>query len=262
VTEQVVVVKIGGSTLGRNDTSLADLVALQQLNKRIVVVHGGGGEVSRWFSMLGREPRFVNGLRVTGRDELDIVTAVLAGLVNKRLVLELNATGGRAAGLSGVDGGCVRAEVADDALGYVGRIVEVEPAVVNGLLDMRVMPVISPVCWGRYDGRATLLNVNADDVAVQVAAATDAARLVYLTDVPGILDGEGNVLPRLTAARVEELIASGTIAGGMMPKALACCEASQHVAEARIIDGTVEHALLREFDEGKGGTSVVRDELA
>jgi acetylglutamate kinase len=262
VTEELVVVKIGGSTLGRNDTSLADLVALQHLNKRIVVVHGGGSEVSAWFARLGHEPRFVNGLRVTGKDELAVVTAVLAGLVNKRLVLGLNAAGGRAAGLSGVDGRLVQAKVEDDTLGYVGRVAHVEPDVVMTLLGAGIMPVVSPVCWGTREGEATLLNVNADDVAVAVASALRADRLVYLTDVPGIMDQHKNVFSRLAARQVRELITAGTIAGGMIPKALACVSAAQHVGQARIIDGTEEHALLREFEERTGGTTVVRDELA
>ncbi|MFW6057171.1 MAG: acetylglutamate kinase [Chloroflexota bacterium] len=262
MTEQLVVVKIGGSTLGRNDTSLADFVALQHLNRRIVVVHGGGGEVNRWLSHLGYEARFVNGLRVTGAQELDVVAAVLSGLVNKRLVLALNAAGGRAVGLSGVDAGFLHAQIEDESLGYVGTITRVEPAVVTSLLDDGFLPVVSSICWGKRDGKATLLNVNADDVAVEIAAAAKATRLIYLTDVPGIMDNNKDVLGRLTTSQVRELIASGIIAGGMVPKARACMAASQHVAETRIIDGTVEHALLREFDEGTGGTSVVRDELA
>ena len=262
MTEHLVVVKIGGSTLGRNDTSLADLVALQHLNRRIVVVHGGGGEVSRWLSHLGYEARFIHGLRVTGARELDVVTAVLSGLVNKRLVLALNAAGGRAVGLSGVDAGFLNAEIADESLGYVGTIMRVDPAIVSSLLDEGFLPVVSSICWGRRNSEATLLNVNADDVAVEIATAAGAARLIYLTDVPGIMDDNKNVLPRLTTRQAQELIESGIIAGGMVPKARACMAASQHVDEARIIDGTVEHALLREFDEGTGGTSVVRDELA
>jgi len=262
VTKQIAVVKIGGSTLGRNDTSLADLVALQHRNRRIIVVHGGGSEVSRWLSKMGLEARFINGLRVTGGDELSVVAAVLAGLINKRLVLMLNAAGGSAVGLSGVDGGLIEARLKHPSLGYVGTITTVRAEVLHALLDKGMLPVVSPICWGIRDEEPTLFNVNADDVAVQIAAAVEAELLVYLTDVPGIMDENGDVFSRITASQARDLVAAGTISSGMVPKALACIEASQYVHEARIIDGTVEHALLHEFDRGTGGTSVVRDELA
>jgi acetylglutamate kinase len=258
----IVVVKIGGSTLGQSDTSLADLVSLQKRSERVIVVHGGGGEVSQWSSRLGLESRFVDGLRVTGKDELGVVVAVLAGLVNKRLVLQLNALGGRAVGIAGVDAGLIAAEVRQPELGYVGEVTHVDMHLLFTLLDARFLPVVAPVCHGVHEGRQTFLNVNADDVAAELAIAAGASSLVFLTDVPGILDGRKQVFSRLTVSAVHQLMADGVVQGGMLPKARACVTASRSVAEARIIDGTAEHALLREFDHRTGGTSIVRDELA
>jgi acetylglutamate kinase len=262
VTAQTVVIKIGGSTLGHSDPSLSDMVALHARGANVVVVHGGGAEVSSWLSRLGLESRFVDGLRVTGDEELRVVTAVLAGLVNKALVAQLLACGGKALGLSGVDGGLVRAAVTNPALGNVGEIIEVQPQALHTLLASGFIPVVSPVCWSPAEGRYGLLNVNADDVAAEVAIAVGATSLIYLTDVPGILDAEGQVISRVVAHDVEPLISARTIRGGMIPKARACMRASRYMPQTRIIDGTVAHALLREDEADPGGTTIVTDELA
>lgn len=259
---RTVVVKVGGSTLGQNDTSLADLVSLQQRGLRVVVVHGGGSEVSGWLKRLGLGTQFVDGLRVTGKDELPVVTGILAGLVNKTLVCQIEARGGSAVGLSGVDGLTVRASIGKPELGYVGQVSNVAPAALIALLDAGFIPVVSPISLGEIDGAATLLNVNADDVAAEIAGALNADSLVYLTDVPGIMNASGDVFTRMTVSEAEGLIADGTIRGGMIPKARACIVASRSTRETRIIDGTVEHALLSEFDQNAGGTTIVRDELA
>ncbi|MBN1152482.1 MAG: acetylglutamate kinase [Dehalococcoidia bacterium] len=262
MTEQTVVIKIGGSTLGRSDTSLSDMVALQQRGTRVVVVHGGGAEISRWLDRMGLESRFVDGLRVTGEEELRVVTAVLAGLVNKTLVSQLIEIGGKAVGISGVDGGLAHASVSNPALGHVGDVDSVDPALITTLITAGYIPVISPVCWGRMAGQAELLNVNADDVAAEVAIALRATRLIYLTDVPGILDASGRVIARVAADDVESLISAGTVRGGMIPKARTCVRASRFVARTRIINGTVAHALLHEDDTEPGGTTIDREELA
>jgi acetylglutamate kinase len=261
LTAQTIVVKIGGSTLGHNDTSLEDIVALQARGIRVVVVHGGGAEITRWLSRLNLESRFVDGLRVTGEEEVRVVTAVLSGLVNKTLVLQLNERGGRAVGVSGADGDLARAHVTNPALGRVGEIDAVDPSLVRVLLDAGFIPVVSPVCWGVIDAGAALLNVNADDAAAEVAAAIEASSLIYLTDVPGILDADGRVLPRVAARDVAPLITSGIIRGGMIPKAHAGVRASRRVPRTRIIDGTAAHALLREFEADPGGTTIVAEEL-
>ena len=262
MSTKTVVVKIGGSTLGQNDTSLADIATLQQRGIRLVVVHGGGSEVSNWLKRLNLGTHFVDGLRVTGRDELPVVTAVLAGLVNKQLVCQLQGLGAVAIGLSGVDGSVVQAEVRKPELGYVGQVSNINSRALVALVDAGFIPVVSPISWGEMDGHATLLNVNADDVAAEIARALSADSLIYLTDVPGVVSGSGAVYPRLTASQAEELIADGTISGGMIPKTRACILASRSTRETRIIDGTVEHALLSEFQRNPGGTTIVRDELA
>jgi acetylglutamate kinase len=262
LSTKTVVVKIGGSTLGQNDTSLADLVTLQQRGLRIVVVHGGGSEVSSWLKRLNLGTRFVEGLRVTGRDELPVVTGVLAGLVNKQLVCDLLALGGLAVGLSGVDGSTIKAKVQKPELGYVGQVTNVNGRALVALIESGFIPVVSPICWGSRDDEATLLNVNADDVAAEIASALGADSLVYLTDVPGIMGATGVVYSRLTVSEVEQLVRDGTVRGGMIPKARACILASRSTRETRIIDGTVEHALLSEFERNPGGTTIVRDELA
>jgi len=258
LTAQKIVVKIGGSTLGHGDTSLEDLVAIQQRGVRPVVVHGGGAEITRWLALLGLKSSFVDGLRVTGEEELRVVIAVLSGLVNKMLVLELVSRGARAVGLSGADAGLVRAVVSRPALGFVGEIDTVNASLIETLLGSGYLPVISPVSYGASGGHPTLLNVNADDVAAEIAVALSASSLVFLTDVPGILDGEGQVVAHADTKHVEEMIASGAIKSGMVPKARACIRASRSVNRTRIIDGTAAHALLREFEANPGGTTIVR----
>ena len=262
MTQQTVVIKIGGSTLGHSDTSLSDMVALHARGTRVVVVHGGGTEINRWLSRMGLESKFVDGLRVTGEEELRVVTAVLAGLVNKMLVAQLLDAGGKAVGISGVDGGLARAAITNPSLGRVGDVEHVDPGVVATLVAAGFIPVVSPVCFGSISGNTGLLNVNADDVAAEVAITIGASSLIYLTDVPGILDSTGHVMTRVEAADVEPLINSGTIRGGMIPKARACVRASRTVPRTRIIDGSVAHALLREDDIQPGGSTIVTEKLA
>lgn len=262
MTEQTVVIKIGGSTLGRSDTSLSDMVALQRRGARLVVVHGGGAEINRWLTRMGLESRFVDGLRVTGAEELRVVTAVLAGLVNKTLVRQLTEAGGRAAGISGVDGALAHATVTNPSLGCVGDVDRIDPAIITALMESGFIPVVSPVCWSETTDAAGMLNVNADDVAAEIAIAIRASSLIYLTDVPGILDASGRVLSHIAAAEVECLISAGIIRGGMIPKARTCMRAARRVARTRIIDGTAAHALLHEDDVEPGGTTIDAEELA
>ncbi len=236
-------------------------VALHARGTKVVVVHGGGAEISRWHPGGSGIPV----RQRTARDRrrgTQVVTAVLAGLVNKQLVSQLLEAGGKAVGLSGVDGGLAHAQITNPALGRVGDIDRVEPVLINALTDAGFLPVISPVCWGTFNGRSGLLNVNADDVAAEVAVAINADTLIYLTDVPGVLDAGGTVISRVTANQVELLIRDGTIRGGMIPKARACMKASHTVPRTRIIDGTMEHALLHEDEGESGGTTIVTEELA
>lgn len=252
--DQVVVAKIGGSTLGAHDTTLLDVVALQRQGLRPVVVHGGGVLISDWLSRHGVETRFERGLRVTDAPTLEVVVAVLAGLINKQLVAALAAAGGRAAGLSGADGGLLRARRADEPLGYVGEVADVDTRPLLDLLEDGFVPVVAPIAleWEEESTTGQLLNVNADTAAGAIAAALTARSLVFLTDVPGIRDGSGETLGSLSPGRAEELTESGVIQGGMLPKVEACLRAAGAGCRSVITDGRVEGALLAAIEQGKG----------
>ena len=252
-TGQVVVVKIGGSTLGTNDTTLADLVDLQRKGLRPVVVHGGGKIISAWLERQGIRPKFVRGLRVTDDRTLEVVVAVLTGLVNKSLVSEILALGGKAVGLSGVDGGLLRAEVDSPELGHVGRVTCVDPSGVADLVAAGCIPVIAPVALNAGSASPKMLNVNADLAAGEIAAALGADRLFMLTDVPGVLDSSKRLIPRLTERQARGLMASRIVAGGMIPKIEACLKALSSVSNAYIVDGRRPHVLLESLaDAGSG----------
>jgi len=245
VESGVIVVKIGGSTLGSHDTTLEDVTLLHGEGCRVVVVHGGGDLVSRWLQMHGVEARFLDGLRVTEADTLEVVVAVLAGLVNKQLVAQLNALGARAVGLSGVDGALLRARRARPELGFVGEITGVEQTLLQTLLDGGWLPVIAPVALEDKAGAVSgqLLNVNADTVAGEIARHMGAAALAFLTDVAGVLDAQGRLMEQLSAGEARALVAAGTIAGGMMPKIEAALAAAAGGTRTVVIDGRQPHAL-------------------
>ena len=241
------VVKIGGSTLGRHDTSLHDLVALQQQGRPVVVVHGGGPVISQWMQRQGIPPRFVNGLRVTDAASLDIVVAVLTGLVNKELVSRLHNLGGRALGLSGLDAGLLQARIANPELGYVGEITQVNPEPLTALLANGYIPILAPLAMQEADGSAHAggpLNVNGDTVAGELAAVLGAERLIFLTDVPGLMDANGRVLPRLDKRRARLLLRSDVVRGGMIPKLEAGLRALETAPVVDIVDGREPGALL------------------
>lgn len=254
----MLVVKIGGSTLGSHDTTLDDVVELQRRGTPPVVVHGGGALITDWLKIHGIPSQFVRGLRVTDADGLKIVTAVLSGLVNKDLVAAIAARGGRAVGISGTDGNLLVGEPLPE-LGFVGAITQVDLSAVQALLDAGFIPVISPVGIGfgsgDQQGEAFLLNINADTAAGAVAAALPAEQLVFMTDVQGVLDGQGRLIGRLTAAEAGALIASGTASGGMIPKLEACLQAAAAGTDARIIDGREPHALLTLLEVAGGDAS-------
>ena len=253
-----IVVKIGGSTLGNHDTTLEDLVRLQQEGFRLVVVHGGGDRVSEWLARQGHFTSFVDGERVTDGSTLEMVAAVLAGLVNKQLVAQINSLGGRAVGLSGVDGILLEGEIRRPELGYVGEIARVNTALLDSLLEVGFIPVIAPLCsWSRAGkGEALFLNVNGDPVAGEIARALKAERLVFLTDVEGILDERGRRISSLTSEQVEELINSGVISGGMIPKARAAQRALEARCVVHIVDGRQPHALLAVAQNQSLGTQI------
>ena len=256
---ETVVVKIGGSTLGAHDTTLKDLVELQRRGARPVVIHGGGKIISEWMAARGVRPKFVRGLRVTDSAVLEIVVAVLAGVVNKSLVSSIQALGGRAVGLSGVDGGLLTAKQGDPELGLVGGEVFADPELVRAVMLAGFIPVIAPVAARLSEDGAiedSMLNVNADTVAGRIATALEADRLVFLTDVAGVLDSSRRVIPRLTEGQAHTLIRSNVVDGGMVPKLEACVTALGRIDHAQIIDGRRPGALLESLSGRPDGTRV------
>ena len=254
-----IVAKIGGSTLGEHDTTLHDLIALQKKGINSVVVHGGGKVISEWMEKQGVRPKFVRGLRVTDSASLDIAVAVLTGLINKQLVASLLAKGGKAIGISGADGGMIRARIKDPELGLVGEVTEVNLEPIKAVLDLGCIPVIAPVAVHDSDGTVplgSLLNINADTAAGKIAAALNAERLVILTDVEGVMDTSRRVIPRLTERQARGLMHSSIAAGGMIPKLEACLTALKEGSIAQIIDGRRPGALLDTLSGKAAGTRV------
>lgn len=241
-----VVVKIGGSTLGAHDTSLADVARLAAGGRPVVVVHGGGKAITDWLGRLGAPTRFVRGLRVTDGSSIEVVAGVLAGMVNTQLVAELGRAGATAIGLTGVDGRMLVVDQADPELGYVGEIVSVDPLPLTLALQAGAVPVVAPIGLGRADGAR--YNLNADTAAGALAAALGAERLVFLTDVEGVRGADGSLLRELTGDEARRLIADGVIASGMIPKVEACLAAG----EATIADGRQAGALDRALRDEVG----------
>jgi acetylglutamate kinase len=258
---KLIVVKIGGSTLGEHDTTLEDIVQLQKNSAAVVVVHGGGKIITEWLAKLGAATQFVKGERVTDRAGLEVTNAVLSGVVNKELVASINCMGGRAVGLCGVDGSLLQGRIKSPELGYVGEIVEVDTSSVEGLLAYGFVPIISSISlntFERPEGAPALLNVNADTAAGEIAAALKAAKLIFLTDIAGVCDKSGRVISSLNSREAEAVIASGVASGGMIPKIRAAIRALSRARETRIIDGRTPHALLRELESSQGGTTIIK----
>ena len=248
-------VKLGGVAFSSSDTTIEDIVNLQRQGKPLIVVHGGGKLATEWLSRQGISSRFVKGERVTDGATLDVAVSVLAGLVNKKIVAAINSRGGQAVGISGVDGALIQSEVKDKELGYVGRVMKVNLALLEALLPAGYIPVIAPL--GLHSGGVPqMLNINADVVAGEIAAAIGAERLIFLTDVAGICDRQGSLLPRLSPGEAEALMVSGVASGGMIPKIKACLRALSNTATTCIIDGRQAHSLLRNIEEGSGGTTI------
>jgi acetylglutamate kinase len=255
----VTVVKLGGSLLENRDLrfqALEAIAARASAGEPLVVVHGGGKEIDRYLSALGIPRRIQGGLRVTDAMTLDVVIAVLAGTVNKTLVMALRERGVTAAGISGVDAETFFAEFHKEVdgvdLGYVGRIVRCHTKLVKCLLDAGLLPVIASIAAGR-DG--VLFNVNADAAASALAGALSARRLIFFTDVEGVRDATGAVAERLTAPAARALLKSPAVQGGMRPKLAACLEALDAGVGEVVIAGPERHASV--LVDGKGGTHLV-----
>ena len=261
---KIVVVKYGGNAMINEQLKMQvmeDIVLLWLIGVKIVLVHGGGPEISELMEKLGKKPVFVDGLRVTDKETVDIVQMVLAGKVNKTLVNLLETKGGKAMGISGMDGRLIESVMKDERLGYVGKIVNVNAEPVIDLLEKGYIPVISTVGCDK-DGNA--YNINGDTAAAYVAGALGAERLIMMTDIAGILkdkDDPSTLIPEMTVSDAAKLQEEGIISGGMIPKVDCCVEAiSKGVKKVIIMDGRVPHSILMEIltDEG-AGTMVIGD---
>ncbi len=257
--EKVIVVKIGGATLGSHDTAIEDIVELQKQGKPVLVVHGGGKLITEWLKKQGVETSFVRGERVTDGPTLEVATAVLAGLVNKDIVSAINALGGKAVGISGVDGAVIQGKIAEKEKGYVGTVTKVDTSLLEALLEAGFTPVVSPIGLNSGDRPADeppTLNYNADVIAGEIAAAINAERLVFLTDVEGVSDESGKLISLMTPEEANALLDSGVASGGMIPKIKACLTASSVTPSTCIIDGRKSHALLSEIGGKSKGTVI------
>ncbi|MGQ9531380.1 MAG: acetylglutamate kinase [Desulfotomaculales bacterium] len=263
---RTIVLKYGGHAMLNEELKtavLTDVVLMHYVGIRPVIVHGGGPEITSMLRRLGIPSRFVNGLRVTDRETVEVVEMVLVGRLNKEIVARINRLGGRAVGLSGKDANLLEARKLSSAqepdLGFVGEVAVVNPAVVKTLINEGYIPVVAPVGWGP-DGET--YNINADHVAGRLAAALGADKLLVLTDVPGILaqpDQPDSLLSTVRSGEIPALIAAGKIRGGMIPKVECCLAALEGgVGSAHIVDGRVPHAVLLELFADHGiGTMVV-----
>lgn len=253
---KLLVIKLGGSTLEHQRDVLQDIIWLRSLGAFPVLVHGGGPYINAWLEKLNIPTRFENGQRVTDARTLDIVRMVLLGQVNSELVLMATQMGGRAIGLSGTDGGMVRAKILNQRLGFVGEVESVDPALVQSLLDQEYIPVVAPLGQGP-DG--SCLNINADLVAARLARALKAEKLIFLSDIAGICRQDGSLISELTETEAKQLITDGVISGGMIPKVVACLDALSTVSCVHIVDGGEPNVLLRElFTDQGAGTTLVR----
>ena len=261
---KIVVVKYGGNAMINEQLKqqvMEDIVLLWLIGVKVVLVHGGGPEISDIMSKLGKEPVFIDGLRVTDKETVDIVQMVLAGKVNKTLVNLLEMKGGKAMGISGMDGRLIEAEMKDERLGYVGEIKKIHAAPVIDLLEKGYIPVISTV---GCDKEGNAYNINGDTAAAYIAGAINAERLIMMTDIAGVLrdkDDPSTLIADITLSEAEKLKAEGIISGGMIPKVDCCIEAiHEGVKNVVIMDGRVPHSILMEIltDEG-AGTMVMGD---
>ena len=255
---KIVVVKYGGNAMINEKLKqqvMEDIVLLWLIGIKIVLVHGGGPEISDLMTRLGKKAEFVDGLRVTDKETVDIVQMVLAGKVNKTLVNLLEMKGGRAMGISGMDGRLIEAEIKDERLGYVGKITNVNITPINDLLEKGYIPVVSTV---GCDRQGNSFNINGDTAAAFNAGALKAERLIMMTDIAGILrdrDDPSTLIPDVTIDEAEELKAEGVVSGGMVPKVDCCVQAlKKGVENVVIMDGRVPHSILMEIltDEGAG----------
>ncbi len=264
---KIIVVKYGGSAMSNGELQhnvIKDVTLLKLVGFKPIIVHGGGKEISRWVGKVGKEPRFVNGLRVTDEETMEIAEMVL-GKVNKDLVTMVQELGVKAVGISGKDGGLLQVRKkysGGEDIGFVGEITGVDPKVLYDLLEKDFLPIVAPI---GLDESFQTYNINADDAACAVARAVGADKLVFLTDIEGLykdVEDKSSFISRLSASQAEELIRGGYIGGGMLPKLSNCTSAIRNgVNRVHILDGRIPHCLLLEIFTKQGvGTAIMRDE--
>ena len=255
---KTIVIKYGGNAMVNEQLKqqvMEDIVLLWLIGVKVVLIHGGGPEISETMEKLGKKAVFVDGLRVTDKETVDIVQMVLAGKVNKTLVNLLQTKGGHAVGVSGIDGGIIEATIKNEALGYVGKITKIRTQPITDLLEKNYIPVISTVA---SDRQGNVYNINGDTAAAHIAGALGAERLIMMTDIAGILmdkDDPTTLIPQITVSEAKKLYDNGVISGGMIPKVDCCIEALDHgVNNVIIMDGRIPHSILMELltDEGAG----------
>ena len=258
---KTIVVKYGGNAMINEDLKNAvmnDIVMMKALGINVVLVHGGGPEINETMSRLGKQAKFVDGLRVTDKETVDIVQMVLAGKINKTLVNLIQMKGGHAVGLSGIDGGIIEATMKNQALGYVGQITKVRTQPITDLLEKNYIPVISTVA---SDRQGNVYNINGDTAAAFIAGALGAERLIMMTDIAGILKDRNDpstLIPRITVREARALYDSGIISGGMIPKVDCCIEALERgVNNVVIMDGRIPHSILMELLTNEGAGTMV-----
>ncbi|HIY61658.1 MAG TPA: acetylglutamate kinase [Candidatus Eisenbergiella pullistercoris] len=263
---KIIVVKYGGSAMSNEELQknvIKDVTLLKLVGFKPIIVHGGGKAISRWVEKVGKEPAFVNGLRVTDEETMEIAEMVL-GRVNKNLVTMVEELGVKAVGISGKDGGLLRVEkkYSDGKdIGFVGNITQVDPKVIYDLLEKDFLPIVAPI---GLDEHFQTYNINADDAACAIAKAVGADKLVFLTDIEGLyrdINDKSTFISRLTASQAEELIAGGVIGGGMLPKLGNCTSAIRNgVNRVHILDGRIPHCMLLEIFTNQGiGTAIIQD---
>jgi len=261
---KTVVIKYGGNAMINENLKqqvMEDICLLWLIGVKVVLIHGGGPEISQTMKKLGKKSEFVNGLRVTDKETVDIVQMVLAGKVNKTLVNLLQMKGGHAVGLSGIDGGILEATMKDESLGYVGEITKIRTQPITDLLEKNYIPVISTIA---SDRQGNTFNINGDTAAASIAGALKAECLIMMTDIAGLLrdkDDPSTLIPAVTVSEAKKLFEEGIISGGMIPKVDCCIEAIEKgVKHVVMMDGRVPHSILMELltDEG-AGTMVLGD---
>ena len=259
---KTIVVKYGGNAMISDDLKeqvMEDIVLLSMVGIKVVLVHGGGPEMSDVMKKLGKVPEFVDGLRVTDAETIEIAEMVLAGKINKSLVNLIQMKGGKAVGLSGIDGRMIRADFRDERLGYVGDVIKVDAKPITTLLDNGYIPVVSTI---GCDKKGNIFNINGDTAAGKIAPAVNAVRLIMMTDIEGIMsdpEDPNSVIREMKISQAEQMIKDGIISGGMIPKVRCCIDALDGgVSAAVIIDGRVPHATLMELLTGEGAGTMFR----